>query len=67
MALFGLRLNQIDDRLGLGQVEATIEKGAFGEFPRLRQSCPTGDERLEEAGHDADAPWPLISTTSSRV
>jgi hypothetical protein len=56
MALFGLRLNQIDDRLSLGQIEATIEEGTFGEFPRLRQSRPTGDERLEDAGHDADAP-----------
>ena len=36
----GLGIDEVDDGLGLGQVQLAVEKGPLGEFAGSGQACP---------------------------
>ena len=46
----GLRLNQIDDRLRLGQSQLPVEECPLGKFPPLGRSGSGGKQRLQSGG-----------------
>ena len=49
-------LDDVDDGLGLGEVEPAVQKGALGELARPGLPGPGGEERLERgAQHDGGA------------
>ena len=50
--LSGLGRQDINNRLGLGQVDAAIEKCALGKFPGMGQDCAQGENQLKDVLED---------------
>ena len=47
-----LRVDQIADGFGLGQVEASVEKGAHGEFAGLGEAGAAGEREFDDVAQD---------------
>ena len=47
-----LRLDQVADGLGLGEVEAAVKEGAHGEFAGLRQARAAFERQLDDVPQD---------------
>ena len=48
----GLRLDQVADSLRLGEIDASVEKGAHGEFAGLGQACAPSQSQLDHVAQD---------------
>ena len=44
----GLGVNDVRHRLGLGEVDAAVEEGAFGKFAGISQTSPGSEDRVED-------------------
>ena len=48
----GFSVDEVDDRLGLGQVQLAVEEGPLGELPRPGRPGPSGIQSLQDQGED---------------
>jgi len=48
----GLRVDEVADGFGLGQVEASVEKGAHGEFSGLGETGAAGEREFDDVAED---------------
>ena len=55
----GAGIDQVGDRLGLGEVELVVEEGAFGELPRTGGAGPQLEAAAEQQIHDHRTTMPL--------
>jgi len=50
-----LRVDEVHDGLGLGEVHFAIEEGPLGEFAGFRRTCTTGEETIQNTLGDEHA------------
>ena len=48
----GLRVDQVADRFGLGEVEASVEEGAHGEFAGFGEAGAAGEREFDDVAQD---------------